>query len=100
MVKSAYNNFSIYASISFYSSSNGYTLPPEMLSVKLTSVTPSRTANFNEIPITGGNQLIIQSGRTNTQTVVYTYNMYLGPVGFDTPPGTYNATILFTMTQQ
>jgi hypothetical protein len=99
-IKSRNNSFSVYATISFYSSSNGYVLPSNMLSMKLNNVNPSRTANFNEIPITGGNQLIIQGVKTNTSTVTYTYDMYIGPVGFDSPPGTYNATVLFTLTQQ
>jgi hypothetical protein len=99
-IKSRNNSFSVYATISFYSSSNGYVLPSNMLSIKLNNVNPSRTANFNEIPITGGNQLIIQGVKTNTSTVTYTYDMYIGPIGFDSPPGTYNATVLFTLTQQ
>ena len=99
-IKSRNNSFSVYATISFYSSSNGYVLPSNMLAIKLNNVNPSRSANFNEIPITGGNQLIIQGAKTNTSTVTYTYDMYLGPIGFDSPPGTYNATVLFTLTQQ
>jgi hypothetical protein len=99
-IKSRNNSFSVYAAISFYSSSNGYVLPSNMLSIKLNNVNPSRTANFNEIPITGGNQLIIQGVKTNTSTVTYTYDMYVGPIGYDSPPGTYNATVLFTLTQQ
>lgn len=99
-ILSRHNNFSVYASISFYSSSNGYVLPSGMLSIKLNTVVPSRTANFNDIPITGGNQLIIQGARTGTQAVTYRYNMNVGPMGFDVPPGTFNTTILFTMTQQ
>jgi len=92
-------NFLVYANISFYSSSNGYVLPSGMLGIKLNTVSPSRTANFNEIPLTGGNQLVI-SGARATSLVTYNYNLNIGPLGFDTPPGTYNATIIFTLTQQ
>jgi hypothetical protein len=99
-IKSRNDGFNIYAYISYYNSSNGYVLPSDMLAIKLNTVTPSRTANFNEIPITGGNQLIISSTKTNTSTVTYNYNMYIGPLGYDSPPGTYNATIMFTMTDQ
>ncbi|MEJ7740674.1 MAG: hypothetical protein WKF97_24930 [Chitinophagaceae bacterium] len=99
-IQSRHNTFSVYAIISYNSSSNGYVLPLNMYAVKLNNVAPSRTANYSKIPITGNNQVIIQGVRTNNQPVTYTYDMYSGPVGFDTPPGTYNATIIFTMTQQ
>jgi len=98
-VKSRNDNFYIYANISFYSSSTGYVLSSDMHSIKLNTVVPSRTANFNKIPITGGSQLIIQGTKTNTSTVTYNYNMYVGPIGFDVPPGTFNTVIVFTMTQ-
>jgi len=97
-IRSVYN-FSVYALISNYYSSTGFVLDSDMLSIKLNTVVPSRTANFNEIPISGGNQLIIQGVRTTTQVVTYTYNMMVGPMGFEVPPGTFNATILFTMTR-
>jgi hypothetical protein len=98
-IKAKNNSFNIYAYISYYNSSNGYVLPSDMLSIKLNTVTPARTANFNEIPITGGNQLIISSTKTNNSTVAYSFNMYVGPLGYESPPGTYNATIMFTMTE-
>lgn len=98
-VRSVNNGYNVYANIAFYSSSNGYVLPGNMLSIKLNTVTPSRTANFNEIPITGGNQLIIQSSRTGSSAVTYSYNLLIGPLGYDPPPGNYNAVVLFTMTQ-
>jgi hypothetical protein len=98
-VKSRNDNFNVYASIYSYNSSNGYVLSSNVLGLKLRTVSPARTANFNKVPITGENQLIIQSTRTNNSSVVYTYDMYVGPVGFDIPPGSLNANILFTMTQ-
>jgi hypothetical protein len=98
-VKSRNNSFYVYANISNFSSTPGYVLPSDMLSIKLNTVVPSRTANFTKIPVTAGNQLIIQGIRTNTSTVTYNYNMYIGPLGFDVPPGTFTATIVFTMTQ-
>jgi len=97
-IKSSYS-FSVYAIISNYYSSTGYVLASNMLSVKLNTVVPSRTANFNDIPISGGNQLIIQGLRTGSQLYTYTFNMNVGPIGFDVPPGSFNATILFTMTR-
>lgn len=99
-IKSKNAGFNIYAYISYYNSSNGYVLPSNMLSIKLNTVSPSRKANFNKIPVTGGNQLIISGTKTNKAAVTYTYNMYMGPLGYDSPPGTYNATIMFTMTPQ
>lgn len=98
-VKSKSASFSVYAIISFYNSSNGFILPGGMLNLKLNNVSPSRSANYNEIPISGGNQLIIQSSKTNNNKVTYTFNLHFGPAGYEVPPGTYNATILFTMTQ-
>jgi hypothetical protein len=94
------SDFFVYALISYYYSSTGYVLPPGMMSIRLNTVVPSRPANFNEIPISGGNQLIIMGARTHPGTVKYTYNMNVGPIGFDVPPGTFNATVLFTMSQQ
>jgi hypothetical protein len=98
-IRSRFDNFNVYASIYSNYSSTGYVASSNGLAIKLRSVSPSRTANFNKVPITGSNQLIIQSTRTNNSSVVYTYDMYVGPVGFDIPPGSFNATILFTMTQ-
>ena len=93
------SNFSVYASISSYSSSSGAPLSSTMFGIKLNNVSPATTANYNKIPLTTANQRIISGPATTSSGIIYSYDMIVGPVGFVTPPGNYNVGILFTMTQ-
>jgi hypothetical protein len=70
------------------------------LGVKLNSAPSGQTGNFNDIYLSTIDQLIIQgSSTTGTNLHVWTYNLLLKPLGYTIKPGSYNFTLLFTMTQ-
>jgi hypothetical protein len=94
----ASNNFSILAKVSSSTSSTGTPLPASMLAVHLNSVTPTVTANFNTITLSNNDQLLQQINTTNSP-ITFNYDLLTGPVGYNYAPGTYNLTVLFTMTQ-
>lgn len=91
------NTFSILAKVSSSTSSTGTPLPASMLAVRLNSVSPTVTANYNTITLSTTDQLLQQVTTTNNPT--FNYDLLSGPVGYNYAPGTYNLTILFTMTQ-
>ena len=93
----ASSTFSILAKVSSTTSSTGTPLPASMLAVRLNSVSPTVTANYNTIALSTTDQLLQQVTTTNSST--FNYDLLLGPVGYNYAPGTYNLTILFTMTQ-
>lgn len=93
----ASNTFSILARVSSSTSSTGTPLPASMLAVRLNSVSPTVTANYNTITLSSTDQLLQQVTTSNSPT--FNYDLLAGPVGYDYAPGTYNLTILFTMTQ-
>lgn len=92
------NNFRIFAKVSSSTSSTGTPLPASMLAVRLNSVSPTVTANFNTITLSTSDQLLQQINTTNTP-ITFNYDLLTGPVGYSYAPGTYNLTMLFTMTQ-
>lgn len=92
------NTFSIRARVSSSTSSTGTPLPESMLALRLNSVSPTVTANYNTIPLSTTDQLLQQVTTTNSP-VTYNYDLLAGPVGYNYAPGNYNLTILFTMTQ-
>lgn len=94
----SFYSFSVYAKVSSVSSSSGVTMPASMVAVKLNTVSPSRSANFNPITLSTNNQQIIQSNSTLFWYVTYTYNLIIGPVGYTYPPGNQIFNILFTLT--
>ena len=73
-------------------------MPASMLDIKLNTVSPSRSANYNTITLSTNNQRIIQSTSTGSGSVSYAYNLIVGPVGYDYPPGNQIFTILLTTT--
>jgi hypothetical protein len=94
----ASNTFSILAKVSSATSSTGTPLPASMLAVRLNSVNPAVTANFNTITLSSTDQ-VLQQITTNSNTVIFNYDLLAGPVGYNYAPGNYNVTMLFTMTQ-
>jgi len=97
-VQSKNKKCSIYAMVSASSTSTSTPMPASLLALQLLSIVPSMSANFNAIPLSTSNQLLFQSSNSfNLATL--TYNLILGPVGYDYAPGTYSFTLLFTMTQ-
>lgn len=94
----SFYSFSVYAKVSSVSSSSGVTMPASMAAIKLNTVSPSRSANFNPITLSTNNQQIIQSNSTLFWYVTYTYNLIIGPVGYNYPPGNQIFNILFTLT--
>jgi len=94
----ASNTFSILAKVSSSTSSTGTPLPASMLAVRLNSVSPAVTANYNIITLSTTDQLL-QQVTTNNNSSTFNYDLLSGPVGYNYAPGTYNLTILFTMTQ-
>ena len=92
------SSFSVYAKVSNINSSSGVTMPASMLDIKLNTVSPSRSANYNTITLSTNNQRIIQSTSTGSGSVSYAYNLIVGPVGYDYPPGNQIFTILLTTT--
>ena len=92
------SSFSVYAKVSNVSSSSGVTMPASMLGIKLNTVSPSRSANYNTITLSTNNQRIIQSTSTGSGSVSYTYNLIAGPVGYDYPAGSLVFNILLTIT--
>lgn len=98
-VKSKNTNYDLYAMLYGYSSSNGVVLPSNLLALKLNSVNPSQSANYNTITLGSSNQLLDQGSTKGNKTVTYMYDLMLNPIGYDYPPGNYNVSILFTLTQ-
>lgn len=92
------SSFSVYAKVSNVNSSSGVTMPASMLGIKLNTVSPSRSANYNTITLSTNNQRIIQSTSTGSGSVNYTYNLIAGPVGYDYPAGSVVFNILLTIT--
>ena len=94
----SFYNFSVYAKVLSVSSSSGITMPASLVAIKLNTVSPSRSANFNPITMSANNQQIIQSYSTLLRYVTYTYNLIVGPIGYNYPPGNQLFLILFTLT--
>ncbi len=94
----SFYSFSVYVKVSNVSSSAGAAMPASMLAVKLNTVSPSRTANYNTFTLSTNNQQLIQSTNTGLRYVTYTYNLIAGPVGYDYPPGSQLFNVLFTLT--
>lgn len=92
------NNFRIFAKVSSSTSSTGTPLPASMLAVRLNSVSPTVTANFNTITLNTSDQLL-QQINTTSSPITFNYDLLAGPIGYSYAPGTYNLTMLFTMTQ-
>jgi hypothetical protein len=92
------NNFSILAKVSASTSSTGTPLPASMLALRLNSLSPTVTANFNTITLSTTDQLLQQISTTHN-TINFNYDLLAAPIGYTYAPGNYNLTILFTMTQ-
>lgn len=92
------NSFSVYAKVSSVSSSSGIAMPASMLALKLNTVSPSRTANYNTITLSTNNQLVIQSYSTGGSYITYAFNLVTGPVGYSYPPGSQLFNVLLTLT--
>lgn len=104
IVSKNYNNFNIYAKVSSSTGPNGSGLPPSMFSLRLNYVTPVVIASYNTYALKNTDQLIqavstIWPFWNIYSTITFSYDLLLGPVGYDYPAGTYLTTILFTMTQ-
>jgi hypothetical protein len=99
------DQFNLYARVSSASSSTGTQMPATMLSVKLNSINPALNASYNTITLSNNDQLLQQITTPwlfwllYYSTITLNYDLQLGPVGYDYPPGNYNFTVLFTMTQ-
>lgn len=91
-------SFSVYAKVSGVSSSSGVAMPASMLAIKLNSVSPARSANYNTITMSFNNQRIVQGAGTGSDYVTYVYDLILGPVGYAYAPGSQVFTILLTLT--
>lgn len=89
---------SIYGNVSASSTTSSTPMPASVLALQLNTISPAMAANFNVIPLSLVNQLLFQSANKFNEEDL-TYNLILGPVGYDYAPGTYSFTILFTMTQ-
>jgi len=94
----ASNNYRIFAKISSSTSSTGTPLPASMLAVRLSSVSPTVTASFNTITLSTSDQLL-QNINTTNSSITFNHDLLAGPIGYSYAPGTYNLTMLFTMTQ-
>ena len=92
------NNFRIFSRVSSSTSSTGTPLPASMLAVRLNSVSPTVTANFNTITLSTSDQTL-QTINTTSSPITFNYDLLAGPIGYSYAPGTYNLTMLFTMTQ-
>ena len=92
------STFSVYAKVQNVSSSSGVLMPASMLAMKLNTVSPSRSANYNTFTLGTNNQQIIQSTNTGSRYVTYSYNLIAGPVGYNYPPGSQLFNMLFTLT--
>ncbi|MCS3799029.1 hypothetical protein [Niastella sp. OAS944] len=92
------NNFRIFAKVSSSTSSTATPLPASMLAVRLNSVSPTVTANFNTVILSTSDQTLQTLNTTNTP-ITFNYDLLAGPIGYSYAPGTYNLTMLFTMTQ-
>lgn len=103
-VSKSNDQFNLYARVSSSTSSTGTQMPASLLSVKLNSINPALSASYNTITLSTNDQLIQQIQTSWLFWLFYSsitlnYDLQLGPVGYDYPPGNYNFTILFTMTQ-
>lgn len=95
-----FNSYRVYAKVYSSSSSTSTPIPINLLGIKLRSVSPANSkANYNTLYLSTNNQLLIQAQGGWYGTDNWTYDMVLDPVGYGILPGTYNFTILFTMTQ-
>lgn len=94
-------NCSVYARISSYNVPSGFYIVDSPLQLDWVSDNSSTTGNL----VTGAFDLSTFDQRLFTQTKTggnvyyYNYNLVLQPVGYDYPPGNYNFTLMFTMTQ-
>ncbi len=92
--------YSVYLKISARSQSTNTPIPYNSLGVKLNAAATGQTGNFNDIYLSTIDQLIIQGTATSgTRVHDWTYNLLLKPLGYNIKPGSYNFTLLFTMTQ-
>jgi hypothetical protein len=92
--------YSVYLKISARSQSTTTPIAYNSLGVKLNSAPSGQTGNFNDIYLSTIDQLIIQGSTTSGNNLhVWTYNLLLKPLGYTIKPGSYNFTLLFTMTQ-
>lgn len=80
------------------------TTPPvvSLMKIQLASSTVGSTTT----PTTGkltlsatDQQLSVCTFKTSNTGDVYSYNIFFGPLGYNYAPGTYNFTLLFSMTQ-
>jgi hypothetical protein len=92
--------YTVYLKISARSQSTNTPIPYNSLGVKLNAAPTGVSGNFNEIYLSTIDQLIIQGpGTSGTRVHDWTYNLLLKPLGYNIKPGSYNFTLLFTMTQ-
>jgi hypothetical protein len=92
--------YSVYVKISARSQSTTTPIPYNSLGVKLNTAPTGQTGNFNSIYLSTFDQLIIQGTTTSgNATHSWKYNLLLKPLGYSIMPGSYNFTLLFTMTQ-
>jgi hypothetical protein len=91
---------SVFARISSWTTSTGYTplINPVSLLFKSTTSTVYNNLNTNAITLTSANQQLFKQGKKDAENI-FIYDMILNPVGYDFPPGSYSFTISFTMTQ-
>lgn len=98
--KSRGGAYSVYVKISARSQSTSTPIPYNSLGVKLNTAPAGQTGNFNNIYLSTFDQLIIQATATSGNgTHSWKYDLLLKPLGYSIMPGSYNFTLLFTMTQ-
>ena len=98
--RSRNGTYSVYVKISARSQSTTTPIPYNSLGVKLNTAPAGQTGNFNNIYLSTIDQLIIQGTATSGNgTHSWKYNLLLKPLGYSIKPGSYNFTLLFTMTQ-
>lgn len=98
--KSRGGAYSVYVKVSARSQSTNTPIPYNSLGVKLNTAPTGQTGNFNNIYLSTFDQLILQgTGTTGNGTHTWRYNLLLKPLGYNIKPGSYNFTLLFTMTQ-
>lgn len=99
-IESQTNAYSVYVRVSNFSYPPGSSLNDFKLAIRLNSlsVTGPYTANYNPVYLSVVDQRIAQAAKNGNIGYWY-YDLVLDPLGYNSYPGNYSATLLFTMTQ-
>jgi len=99
-LKTKNQNCSVYARLYNYSAPAGFYPSSSPLYLDWTSDNSNNAGNLvtTSNSIESYDKLLFTQPKSAT-VFSYYYNLYLSAVGYDYPPGNYNFTLLFTMTQ-